>query len=101
MPVEKSDKVACKTPTPGKQPTRIDRWKYDAVREAILKVIPNRGEGVLFSDLSDKVKAVLPARQLADLGSVTWYTTTVKLDLEVRGEIYRVEAARPQRLRRN
>lgn len=36
--------------------------------------------------------------QLEELGSVGWYTTTVKLDLEARGEIARVESARPQRL---
>ncbi len=43
MPQDSSDKVVCETPTPGKQPTRIDRWKYDAVRRAILKVTPRRG----------------------------------------------------------
>ena len=29
-------------------------------------------------------------------GSVTWYVTTVKLDLEARGEIKRVPNSRPQ-----
>lgn len=53
-----------------------------------------------FSELSEKVKSALPAKQLAELGSVSWYTTTVKLDLEVRGNLYRVEGARPQRLLR-
>jgi hypothetical protein len=98
MPQDSSDKVVCETPTPGKQPTRIDRWKYDAVRKAILKVTPRRGDGIRFSELADKVKSALPAKQLAELGSVSWYTTTVKLDLEVRGDIYRVDGARPQRL---
>jgi hypothetical protein len=100
MPQELGDKVLCQTPTPGKQPTRIDRWKYEAVRQAILKVVPRRGDGMPFSELSEKVKSALPAKQLAELGSVSWYTTTVKLDLEVRGNLYRVEGARPQRLLR-
>lgn len=26
------EKVICHTPTPGKKPTRIDCWKYEAVR---------------------------------------------------------------------
>ena len=94
------DKVTCQTPTPGKRPTRIDRWKYDAVRKAILRVVPRRGEGLLFSELPARVEAAIPARERADLGSMTWYTTTVKLDLEYRGEIHRVEGARPQRLLR-
>jgi hypothetical protein len=29
-------------------------------------------------------------------GSVTWYVTTVKLDLEARGQIKRVTNSRPQ-----
>ena len=44
-------KVVCETPTPGKQPTRIDRWKYDLLRDAILDVLPEKGEGVPFQEL--------------------------------------------------
>ncbi len=29
-------------------------------------------------------------------GSVTWYVTTVKLDMEARGEVKRVPNSRPQ-----
>ena len=36
-------------------------------------------------------------RPAADLGSVGRYTTTVKLDLEARGEIERMKGVRPQR----
>jgi hypothetical protein len=32
-------------------------------------------------------------------GSVTWYVTTVKLDLEARGQIKRVTNSRPQLVR--
>ena len=32
-------------------------------------------------------------------GSVSWYTTTVKLDMEVKREIERVPGSKPQRLR--
>jgi hypothetical protein len=32
-------------------------------------------------------------------GSVTWYVTTVKLDLEARGEVKRVPNSRPQLVR--
>ena len=32
-------------------------------------------------------------------GSISWYVTTVKLDLEARGLIERVPRSRPQRLR--
>jgi hypothetical protein len=94
------DKVECRTPTPGKQPKRIDRWKFDAVRRAILAVLPRTGGGVLFTDVTDLVKAELTADELAGLGAPMWYVTTVKLELEVRGEIQRVKDSTPQRLLR-
>lgn len=93
-----NEKIECRTPTSGKKSTRIDAWKFDAVRKAILKVVPKRGDGVAFSDLPDLVKKQLPAQQSKDLGSLMWYVTTVKLELEVRGEIARVARAAPQRL---
>jgi hypothetical protein len=93
------EKVVCRTPTPGKKPVRIDRWKFDAVRRAILEVLPTEGEGVPFmSDLPDLVASALTPEERENLGSVGWYTATVKLELEVRGEIRRVPGVTPQRL---
>ena len=94
------DRIECRTPTPGKQPTRIDRWKFDTVRRAILAVLPRKGEGALFTDLTGLVKKELASDELAKLGAPKWYVTTVKLELEVRGEIRRVKDATPQRLLR-
>jgi len=96
---ENSDKVVCKTPTPGKTPTRIDKWKYDVVRRAILNILKSQPDGVLFADLSGLVNQNLSEYEKQNLGSINWYVTTVKLDLEVRGEIRRVEKETPQRLR--
>ncbi len=93
-------RVACSTPTPGKQGTRIAKWKYDAVRRAILDSIPRQGEGLPFKDLPRAVADHLRADEKARLGSLGWYTTVVKLDLEVKKEIQRVAGARPQRLLR-
>ena len=97
---DNGEKVVCETPTPGKQPTRIDRWKYDLVRKAILRAVPKRGDGLKFRELSSLVKARLSAEDLKNLGSVSWYVTTVKLDLEVRNQIRRVDGVKPQRLLR-
>lgn len=96
----KEDKVLCETPTPGKQPTRIDRWKYDLVRSAILDVVPTDDKGLEFNRLPELVERQLGSDDLRRLGSVSWYTTTVKLDMEVKGEIERVPGSTPQRLRR-
>jgi hypothetical protein len=92
-------RVLCQTPTPGKQGTLIARWKYEAVRAAILRAVPRDERGVEFKQLPDLVRQHLAPQSLKELGSVSWYTTTVKLDLEVRGEIERVPGSKPQRLR--
>jgi hypothetical protein len=94
------DKVLCRTPTPNKKPTRIARARFDLVRNALLRLLPKKGEGMVFTDLFDKVEAELTPQEIEFLGSVSWYTTVVKLELEVRGEIERVEGSQPQRLRR-
>jgi hypothetical protein len=84
-------------PDPGKAGVRILRWNCDVVREAILNVVPFREPGLPFNDLARAVKNTLSEDTLADLGSVGWYTTTVKLDLEAPGEIERMKGVRPQR----
>lgn len=90
------NKVECRTPTPGKLPTRIERWKIDGVHRAILAVLPPDGEGIAFSDLTVLVEATLTTLERAEMGSIFWYTTTVKLEMEVRGEIRRAPQASPQ-----
>lgn len=95
------DKKICKTPTPGSKPTRILQWKYDAVRKAILRVVPKKEPGVVFMSLPDLVEKKLTKKELAELGSVGWYTTTVKLNMEVEKELKRVSGSKPQRLIRN
>jgi hypothetical protein len=95
---EATDKVECKTPTEGKTSKMIDKWKYDVVRRAILNILKTQPEGLLFSDLAEMVGQNLSEYEKQNLGSVDWYTTTVKLDLEVKGEIRRLEKVSPQRL---
>ena len=94
------DKVTCRTPTPGKKPTRIDRWKFDTIQKAILKAVPRKGEGIAFRELTGLVKKQISSADQKRIGSLMWYTITVKLELEVRGELKRVEGTRPQRLLR-
>lgn len=93
-------KVVCATPTPGKQPTAIAKWKYDLVRDAIRKCVSKSKDGIAFKELPDLVAEVLSADDRARLGSVSWHTTTVKLHMETIGELERLKDAVPQRVRR-
>ena len=93
-----TEKVLCQTPTLGKKPTRIDAWKYNLIRDAILKILPVDEPGIIFMELPGLVESRLSDDVRMRLGSVGWYTTTVKLDLEVKGEITRIPGSKPQRL---
>lgn len=79
---------------------RISEAKYSAVKKAILKAVPRGKEGIRFLDLPSAVAANLTREARANLGSINWYTTVVKLDLEARRLIERIPGAKPQRIRR-
>jgi hypothetical protein len=80
----------------GKEGVNIEKQKYDMINNAILAGIKQQGGEILFKDLSAAVEANLPG---AFDGSIGWYTTTVKLDLEARGVIERVPKHSPQKIR--
>ena len=92
------DRVQTLHPNPEKSGPRIHRWKYDAVRRAILNALPTAEPGFRFRDLTGAVRDRLGEDELGALGSASWYVVTVKLDLEARGEISRLPGAGPQRL---
>jgi hypothetical protein len=78
-----------------KQGVNISREKYDIIRKAILSALHNEKE-ISFMKLSRAVEKEVNGNFE---GSVTWYVTTVKLDLEARGVIKRVPHSRPQLVR--
>ena len=73
----------------------ISKAKYDQIRKAILGAIQAHGE-ISFNELPGEVEKRLVG---GFEGSIGWYVTSVKLDLEARGEIERVPGKSPQRLR--
>ena len=75
-----------------KQGVKISREKYEMIRKAILCVLENEKE-ITFMNLSRAVEKEVNGNFE---GSVMWYVTTVKLDLEARGQIKRVTNSRPQ-----
>jgi hypothetical protein len=79
----------------GKQGVNLDKHKYDIIRQAIVASLAERVE-IPFQELA----AAVAARLAAPFdGSIGWYTTTVKLDLEARGVVQRVPGRSPQILR--
>jgi hypothetical protein len=78
-----------------KQGVNISKQKYEMIRNAILCVLQEQKE-MTFMNLSRAVEKEVNG---TFDGSVTWYVTTVKLDLEARGKIKRVPNSRPQLVR--
>lgn len=93
-------RTVCHTPTPGKKPTSIPTWKYEAVRKAILKAVPRKAPGMAAKDLPDRVAALLTDDLRARLGSIAWHTTSVKLHMETLGELRRDPKLKPQHIQR-
>ncbi len=75
-----------------KQGVNISREKYEIIRKAIFSTLQQNKE-MPFMKLARAVEKELRG---TFEGSVTWYVTTVKLDMEARGEIKRVPNSRPQ-----
>jgi len=75
-----------------KQGVNISKEKYEIIRKAIFTILRANKE-ITFTKLYNAVE-----KQVGNKfeGSVMWYVTTVKLDLEARGEVKRVPNSRPQ-----
>jgi hypothetical protein len=81
---------------PGKTYPR-NAAKYEAARKVFLKVIPRTGAGVTQSEMMALMKQALAG---SDFGStVGWWTKTVQLDAEARGEVVR-DGGKPLRWKR-
>ena len=88
------EKILTKHPE-GKQGVNISRAKYEMVRLAILEAIHSQGV-ITFKGLVSLVEFSLRNRFE---GSLPWYITTVKLDMEARGEIERLPGNGEQKIR--
>ena len=75
-----------------KQGVNISKEKYEVIRKVILSVLHAQKE-IPFMKLSQAVEKEVRGNFE---GSVMWYVTTVKLDMEARGEVLRVPNSRPQ-----
>lgn len=87
------ERILTKHPPKGESGV-ISKQKYDVIRESIVTALRAAGE-TAFKDLTEEIRHKLAGH--FD-GSIFWYVTTVKLDLEARGIIERVPQKTPQQL---
>lgn len=76
---------------------RVDRAKYTAMREALLKVLPKSSPGLTVAEAQAKLLQYLPSDLFPGGEKVGWWMKAAQLDLEAKGIIKR-EATKPLRL---
>lgn len=78
---------------------RVDREKYTAVRDAVLKHIPDDEPGRTPAELIAAIKPDLPQNLFPGGEKAGWWFKCVQLDLEAKGVIVRGPKS-PVRLRK-
>lgn len=78
---------------------RVDKAKYDAMKAALLAVVPQQAPGLTVAEVKTGVLPRLPDDLFPGGAKAVWWLKGVQLDLEARGVIAR-ENVKPLRLHR-
>ena len=70
---------------------------YEAMKRALLKILPKTSPGLTVEDIQERVVAHLPEKLFPAGHKAGWWAKTVQLDLEAKGIIAR-EKTKPLRL---
>ena len=65
---------------------KFDVGIYEPVKSAILQSLKG-SKGKTFTELTDAVVKIMRKKMPGFKGSIPWYTISVRLDLETRGEV--------------
>jgi hypothetical protein len=79
--------------------TRVSRAMYDAMKQAMWKVLPAASPGLTQSEVRAAVVPHLPEDLYPGGAKAGWWAKTVQLDLEAKGALVR-EATKPLRWHR-
>ena len=77
-----------------------DPAKYEAMKKAVLAVLPKASPGLTVAEVQDRVVAHLPEDLFPGGAKSGWWMKAVQLDLEAKGVIARTRIS-PLRLHRS
>lgn len=77
----------------------VDAAKYEAMKKAMLAVLPAKSPGLTVAELKQRLLPRLPEALFPDGAKAGWWLKGVQLDLEAKGVIGRGDA-KPLRLHR-
>ena len=81
------------------QVSYLDAHMYEAMKRAVLKVLPRASPGLTVADMQERVLAHLPVQLFPNGAKAGWWAKAAQLDLEAKGVIVR-EKTKPLRLRK-
>jgi len=84
-----SDKVTVENVNHPGQTNRVDAAKYQAMRTAILRVVPRGEQGLTAAELVQAAKPHQPDDLFPGGATSGWWAKTVQLDLEAKGVLRR------------
>jgi hypothetical protein len=94
-----AERIQLRNPDPTKTGPRIRRDVYGVAYRVACAVVPAKAPGITLNDYLDKMAARLPKAKGWDRSlSANWYAMAIKLDMEARRELKRVNDKPPQRL---
>lgn len=68
---------------------RVDRAKYEAMKEALLSVLPKTSPGLTVAEAKAELLPLLPQALFPEGAKAGWWLKATQLDLEAKGVIQR------------
>jgi hypothetical protein len=96
MDYSADDKITVENVNVPGRTTRVDAAMYRAMKQAMLKVLPEEEPGLTQAEIRQAVVPHLPEDLYPGGAKVGWWSKTVQLDLEAKGIVVR-EATKPLR----
>ncbi|MGO4335782.1 hypothetical protein AB4037_12795 [Labrys sp. KB_33_2] len=96
MPVEK---IAIQNVVSPGHVVRVDKAKYEAMKTALLAVLPETSPGLTVAEAKQHLLPLLSQALFPGGAKAGWWLKAVQLDLEAKGTVVR-EATKPLRLHR-
>ena len=91
------EKIEVLTITSPHHVTHLDRAKFEAMRDALLAVLPPEAPGITVAEARKRLLPLLPEDQFPGGDKAGWWLKAVQLDQEARGTIKRASGS-PVRL---
>jgi hypothetical protein len=99
MTMNTDDRIQLRNPDPSKKTASIPDDVYAVARTTVLAIVPAVEPGITLNAYLEAMAKELPKVKGWDRSlSASWYAMAMKLDLEARGELKRINAKSPQRL---